>query len=144
MKLNLNQQPNFTAKVSVPELGDFEVELCPLKKSEEIKLAEKHRQGRAMLHGVKGTMQEGMNLSLPQTDSFALNLERAKRTWVKWNLEDQELSHQNLTNLFEHYYDQLALPILEQYDAQVSGEASKQATEALELKKTSEPTPTGT
>jgi len=139
LKLNLNKQPNFTAKVQLADLGEFEVEMRPLKKSEEIKLAEKYRQGRTMLHGVKGNMKEGVNLSLPQTDSFALNLERAKRTWIRWNLEEQELNDDNLTRLFEHYYDLLALPILEQLDSALSGEAHENQKTEEDLKKTSKP-----
>ena len=144
MKLNLHEQQNFTASLEVPQLGSFEVEMKPLKKSEEIKLAEKYRQGRAILHGVNGTMKEGMDLSLPQTDSFALNLERAKRTWVRWNIEDQELNPANLTALFEHYYDLLVLPLLEQFDSLQAGEAQTQADSTEELKKTSEPSLAGT
>ncbi|MDT8445784.1 MAG: hypothetical protein RRB13_02665 [bacterium] len=130
MKLNPNQRKRYEV---VLELGEerFEVSIEPLPKSADLKLVSQHTKGRTMIHGKgKGQKESSFDMSLPETDQFTINLERAKRTWKRWNLESDEgsveLNEANLTALFENYYDALVLPVFNRLDELIEGEASAQ------------------
>lgn len=117
----------------------FEVTIKPLSKSEDLKLEKEFSEGRiAMVKGKKRKDQD--KILFPETDYFKLNLARAIKTWISWNLNDSdtgqdvELTKENIIVLFENFYDELALPIINKLD-ETTQAYTKEELEALEDEK---------
>ncbi len=125
--LDLKQSPEITV-----EYKGLEVTIKPLDKREDQKLVDKHTKGKISVlqeRPKKGfRRKEGGKdeVTLPDTNYLELNIERATKTWIRWNITDNNdvpvpCNKENIEAFFSRYYDMFALRILERYDEQVNG-----------------------
>lgn len=123
-KIDLKSRPVYKVVV-----GDLEVDIQPLNKREDVKLVESFTKGNVRV--LQGSSKRGFRkkekdeLLLPDVDHIGLNLERAKKTWKNWNLEDFECNEENIELMFENYYDDLVVPVLDKFDELVAEHSAK-------------------
>ncbi len=123
-KIDLKSRPVYKVVV-----GDLEIEIQPLNKREDVKLVESFTKGNVRV--LQGSSKRGFRkkekdeLLLPDVDHIGLNLARAKKTWKNWNIENFECTEENIELMFENYYDDLVVPVLDKLDEMVGEHSSK-------------------
>jgi len=132
-KLDLAKRPIYKVVY-----GKLEISIQPLNKREDVKLVEKFTKGRLRI--LQGEKKKGFRkkekdeLLLPDTDYIELNLERAKKTWQSWNLEDFECNAESITLMFENHYDDIVVPIIDKLDEMINDEEKIGEGEYQEVK----------
>jgi len=123
-KLDLDKSPEFVIKH--PTL-DFEVTISPIAKAEEskidnklkgderIKISNTKRNGFRLKKGDKVTeTMEIPNVNVPLRNKLV-----AQKSWVAWNIADYPCTKENISKLFDNFYDTHAVPIIEEYERQI-------------------------
>lgn len=138
LKLNIKERPEINVSVKIQN-ESVNVVIQPLSKKEDVELETLHAGGNVRVKTGK-KFRKNPEIELPQREYFSLNLARAKKTWKKWDIADENgktmpCSEKNIELLFNNHYDLVVSPILERYDELLERQEADEKEEKEELEK---------